>query len=322
MCGGSPHDEVWVIRMLNTNHVTVVIPVLNEAKAIGLVIDELVSHGIPPTSIVVVDGHSVDGSDKIARSRGVAVVYQDGKGKADAVRKGLEYVKTRYAIVMDGDYTYPSKYIPLLLEKAVRDRCVEVIGARVNGRENIPLVNRFGNRVITAAFNILHGTRLRDVLSGMYVIDVGELHDMLFETRGFSIEIEMATHVVSNGLEICEVPIDYRARIGEKKLKTVDGLRIALDLIRSVWRYNPVMLIFLLSSLLLIPGLVLGGYVAYHYFFTGIKYYVRGLIAIILTVVGFNSLLLAILSIYLKRMEVRIRRGIRLLQEQISKSHH
>lgn len=41
----------------------------------------------------------------------------------------------------------------------------EVIVVRGN-RKNIPLINRFGNWVITKMFNILFGTRLKDVLSG------------------------------------------------------------------------------------------------------------------------------------------------------------
>jgi len=67
-----------------------------------------------------------------------------------------------------------------------------------------------------------------------------------------------------------------------------------------------------IGALLLIPGLILGAYVAYHYFFTGMKYYIKGLIAIMLTTVGFLSMLLAILAIYLKRMEFRFMRMLRL----------
>ena len=85
---------------------------------------------------------------------------------------------------------------------------------------------------------------------------------------------------------------------------------------RLAWRYNPVFTIFAAGALLLVPGLSLGSWVAYHYFFTGIKYYVKGLVAIMLTLAGFQSLLIAILALYLKRMEYRLNRRIMEIQEE------
>jgi len=61
----------------------------------------------------------------------------------------------------------------------------------------------------------------------------------------------------------------------------------------------------------IVPGLALGAYVAYHYFFTGIKYYVKGLIAIFMVLAGLQLLVAAILSLYLKRVELRIMRAIK-----------
>ena len=88
----------------------------------------------------------------------------------------------------------------------------------------------------------------------------------------------------------------------------IHGLLILREMVRLAWRYNPVFLLFASASLILVPGLIIGGWVAYHYIFAGIKYYVKGVVAIILTLAGFQSLLLAIVSLYLKRMEYRINR--------------
>ena len=300
--------------------ITVVIPTLNEAEAIGKVIDELVQVGVPKENIVVVDGGSSDGTVEVARSKGVKVVFQEGKGKTDAVKTGLKHVTTEYALVIDGDYTYPAKHVPELLEKACREGLDEVIGYRFKGRENIPLINRFGNWVLIKTFNLLFGTKLKDVLSGMYIIRKTALSDAFFETKGFSVEAELAAHIASTTGRIGEVPIEYRRRIGESKLSILDGVKIGLNMVFLAWRYNPVFFIFTMGALLLIPGLILGAWVAYHYFFTGIKYYVKGLVAIILTLAGFQSLLLAILSLYLKRWEQRLTRRLNELRLNIRKT--
>jgi dolichol-phosphate mannosyltransferase len=292
--------------------VTVVIPTLNEVRAIGRVLEEVLALGIPRESVVVVDGGSTDGTVEVASSYGVVVLPQEGRGKADAVKTGLKYVRTPYVVVMDGDYTYPARYIPKLLEVLTSGDCDLVVGARVLGEGSQGVLFRFGNRVLTAFFDLMFGARLRDVLSGMYAARLADLREVAFEMGGFSLESEVVAHFASLG-RVCEVPIEYRPRLDPeaKKLRVVHGLRIALDMLRLTWRYNPVFTIFALGALLLIPGLALGAWVGYHYLFTGIKYYVKGLIAIVTTLVGLLFLALAIITLYIRRTELRLRRYIR-----------
>ncbi|MEM1844569.1 MAG: glycosyltransferase [Ignisphaera sp.] len=301
--------------------VSVIIPVLNEEKAIGMVIDEIVSIGISRDNIVVVDGGSSDRTVEIAKSRQVLVVPQEGRGKADAVRTGLRYVSTPYVVVIDGDGTYPAKYIPAMLEALESNRCDLVIGARIYGHGSQKPVFRFGNKVLTKFFNILFGTNLRDVLSGMYMARVDELSTIGFEMDGFSLESEIVSHFASFG-NICEIPIEYRSRVDPKakKLNVFHGLKIAKDIVRLMWRYNPTLFISSIGILMLIPGLVLGGYTAYHYFFTGIKHYVKGVIAVILTATGLISFVVAVLSLYIKRFEIRITRQLEKIRKEMTKN--
>lgn len=208
--------NISVIVMERFNEeVTVVIPTLNEAEAIGLVLDELLDLGV--RNIIVVDGHSKDGTVEIVREKGIRLVFQRGKGKADAVLEGLRLAETEFVLFMDGDYTYPAEHVFDLYALA-REGADEVIGRRVYGQSSSSFLFRLGNRLLTSMFNLLFGTRLSDVLSGMYVIRKRAVEDMLFKTRGFSIESEIAAHIASTGGRIEEVPIKYRRRISKKKL--------------------------------------------------------------------------------------------------------
>ncbi|WP_243675872.1 hypothetical protein [Vulcanisaeta distributa] len=86
-------------------------------------------------------------------------------------------------------------------------------------------------------------------------------------------------------------------------------------MVRLTIRYNPMLILFLLGALLLIPGLALGAYVGYWYIFYGIKYYLKGgLIAIIMTLIGLQFLGMAAMAIYMKRMEYRLRKAIESLR--------
>jgi len=286
--------------------INVIIPTLNEEQGIGRVLDELSELGVPLRNVIVVDGNSVDRTREIAREKGAVVVIQEGRGKADAIKTGIRHADKDYVLVMDGDCTYPPSEIPRLLQACAEKSCDEVIGARLNGKENIPALHRFGNKLLTMFFNALFGTGLKDVLSGMYLVKKDSLVGALFEFRGFSVESEIAAHIAGTGGRVCEVPITYKKRCGEAKLRALHGFNIALDMLRLSWRYNPASTIFIIGVVILIPGLILGAYAGYHYFFTGIKYYVKGLAAIIMTLTGLMSISLGILSLYLKRLEFRL----------------
>ncbi|MCX8205582.1 MAG: glycosyltransferase family 2 protein, partial [Candidatus Nezhaarchaeota archaeon] len=285
---------------VSKDSVTVVIPTYREEEAIGAVLDELSEEGY--RNILVVDGYSEDRTVEIARSRGVEVIYQEGRGKADAVKTGIKYVKTPYLVVMDGDHSYDPRDIEKLLKYV--DTHDEVIGVR--DRKNISLLHRFGNRVITKIFNTLFGTNLRDVCSGMYLLKTDIAKEIDFESRGFGAEVEIAAHIASTGGRIGEADISYRKRLGESKLKYHHGFSILFSALKLTLKYNPVFLFLAVSSLALIPGLAIVGYVAYKLLFLGVKHHIWAIIGVMISGVGFIALLLALVVLYIKRFEYRV----------------
>jgi len=291
------------------DEITVIIPTLNEAEAIGKVVDELKGKGF--TKIIVVDGHSKDGTFEIAKSKGVEVVIQDGVGKADAIKSVLQYIDSQYILVMDGDYTYDPDDVEKMFKYANNND--EVIAARTGGKKNIPLFNRLGNRIITSFFNLLFGTSLKDVLSGMYLIktDIGK--DVWFEFRGFSLEVEMAAHVATTSRKIVDISGNYRSRLGNAKLRKTQGLTILFDVIRLALRYNPTFVILAAGSLFLIPAAVMLSYVAIDLLLHNVKHFIWAIIGVTIGGVGMVSLLLSIMALYIKRMEYR-------MTEKINKS--
>ena len=147
--------------------VTVVLPTLNEEAAVGQVVHELRQAGY--RNILVIDGYSTDGTVKVAEANGCPVVLQHSMGKCGAIETAIENVKTPFMLVMDCDCTYDPKDIETFLAHA--KMYDQIIGVRTNGRGNISRLNRFGNWLITNTFNVLMGTKLSDVCSGMYLIN-------------------------------------------------------------------------------------------------------------------------------------------------------
>jgi len=287
------------------DRVTIVLPTLNEEAAIGKVIDEIKAEGY--SRILVVDGYSKDKTVEIAREKGADVVYQHGVGKAGAIKTAIEHVNTPYILFMDGDYTYDPKDISKFLEHA--ESYDEIIGFRVN-RKNIPILNRFGNWVISKTFNLLTGSSIRDVCSGMYLIKTSKAKELSIETSSFDVEVEIAMQVLANG-EVTEVPINYRKRIGKPKLSSFKhGIRIIFTIFNLARFYNPAFLLAFLTALTGIPGIIIYVWVLYRLVFLGIWHSGWALLGTALVILGGQGLILSTLALLLKRMERRIMKAL------------
>jgi glycosyltransferase involved in cell wall biosynthesis len=237
---------------LDRDSVTIVLPTKNEEQAVGSVIDEVRSCGY--SKIVVVDGHSTDRTVQIARSKGVEFVLQHGRGKRDAVLTALRVARTKYSLLMDADMTYDAHDIDNLLSHM--RGYDQVVGIRVPQPEAMSSLHVFGNRFLTRVYNLLFGTRLSDVLSGMYLLDTEFARTLQFELGELTVEQEILAQTTAIG-RVGELPINYRRRLGKAKTHTWrQGIRDLLAMISIARRYSPVLLFGLTSILAIIPAAI------------------------------------------------------------------
>ena len=288
---------------IGKHEVTIVLPTLNEEEAIGPVIDELKAEGF--SNILVIDGYSTDRTVSIAKEKGARIVYQHGSGKASAIKTGIEHASTPYILIMDADFTYDAKDAWKFLEHA--DRYDEVIGFRID-RNNIPRLNRLGNWLITKAFNLLTGSSLKDVCSGMYMLKAERARslDIGSPGSGFGIEAEIAMQISATG-DIAEVPIGYRRRLGSPKLKPLrDGFAIMATIFSLAKTYNPSFLFAILTGLAFVPGIAIYAWTLYRLLFLGVWHSGWALLGTALIILGGQGLILSMVSLLMKRMEKRI----------------
>jgi len=289
---------------VSKNDITVVLPTLNEEKAIGQIICELKQSGYH--NVLVVDGYSTDATTKVAESNGGRVISQHSRGKCGAIETAVENVKTPYMLIMDGDCTYDPKDIERFFVHA--EKYDQIIGVRTNGRRNIPKLNQFGNWLLTKTFNVLMGTKLSDVCSGMYLIKTDVARELELNTNGFDVEAEIAAQTATMG-KVTEVPIDYRKRVGYQKLS---AWRHGFQIIRTIFalsrRYNPALLFSAIVALLAIPAAILLGWVALEVFLYGVWHSGYALTGLMLMILASQGLTVATISIMLRRMEKRITR--------------
>lgn len=217
----------------------VLIPAYREARGIGPVIAE-VQDAIDAT-ILVVNRPDGDSTGAVARATGVTVVDQTGRGKGDAVRIGLEYVRdhygrARYIGMIDADYTYPTFAMDSMRRiLADNPEVGMVVGRRQNIANNGTASRAFawGNHVLARLHQRLNRVSLDDPLSGLRLFRAEAVRDFAPRARGFDIECELNDFVRNEkGLAISEVPIGYRQRVGQKKLRFRHGLIILMRMVR------------------------------------------------------------------------------------------
>ena len=215
----------------SNSDVMVIVPTLNEEEGIGPTLREL-REILEDPYYLVVDGRSVDGTVEIAGKMGADVVVQEGRGKGLAIAQALKHVNagTRYVVLIDADYTYPAEYIPKMIEILEENSDVGMVtGNRFNDSFDLKAMGNahyIGNRFLAFMQYLLNGVKLRDPLTGLRVVRWEILKDWKPKSKGFDVEAELNHLVEKRGYYLLEIPIHYRKRLGEKKLKLRHGFTI------------------------------------------------------------------------------------------------
>lgn len=211
------------------NDSIVLLPTYREPAGVKLVIREL--RDIFDPFILVVDRPAGDYTGNNARKLGATVLTQKSKGKGAAIKDALEYLEYRrinhkYVIMMDADYTYPAKYIPEMIDVLESNPDVGMVCGRRPGSRNLDKYH-LGNLLLRFAHLILNGITIQDPCTGLRIIRYDIMKNWRPKSKGFDIECEI-NHFINRikGFKVVEIPIEYRIRIGEKKLSVKHGLTI------------------------------------------------------------------------------------------------
>jgi SAM-dependent methyltransferase len=207
--------------------VSVIIPARNEKGNIENALKRMPNMG-RHTEVIFVEGHSTDGTLaeikrvcwKYSKKWNVKYYIQDGKGKADAVRKGFSKANEDILMILDADLTVRPEDLTKFYD-AITSRKGEFInGTRLVyplEKEAMRTLNILGNKFFSMIFSWLLEQRLKDTLCGTKVISRINYKKLIKNRQYFGEfdpfgDFDLIFGAAKMNLKIIEVPIHYQAR--------------------------------------------------------------------------------------------------------------
>jgi len=217
---------------------SIVIPVLNEERTIGQVVEHVLETHFEKEVIVVDDGSS-DGTLQALeafRQRPEVKILQHPRrrGKGAALRTGFAEATGDVVITQDADGEYHPEEYRDLLRPISRGWADAVYGTRFVGTRRVFLfTHRLGNWAVNAVANVLYDATLTDLETGFKAIRRDVLQRLQLRSDDFRIEVEITAKLFKHQFRVYEVPISYSGRsyAEGKKLTWTDGVLALLALV-------------------------------------------------------------------------------------------
>ena len=217
--------------------ITVVIPALNEEKTIGKVLREIPVSTLRDmgyeTQILVIDNGSRDKTANVARHYGANVIVQPVRGYGNAYKAGFANATGDIIATGDADLTYPFEDLPKLIAIMETEELDFISTNRLEhvNPEAMTPSHVFGNKVLTTLTRVLFDFPFGDSQSGMWIFRRSVWEALHVHSAGMSFSEELKIEAAIRGFRCAEIPINYRARVGESKLNSFkDGTKVAFEI--------------------------------------------------------------------------------------------
>ncbi len=289
----------------------VTIPAYNEEGTIASVIQGIPRQiaGIDSVEVLVVNDGSTDNTAEEAR-RGAAdriVSHESNQGLGVTFRHALESALEMGADIIvntDADGQFDTLDIPRLIEPILKGEADFVTASRFldkGAEQRMPWVKKFGNRSFTRTISYLLGQRFSDTQCGFRAYS-REAALMLNTFGRFTYTQEVFIDLVSKEMRVREIAIQVKERKkGKSKIVThwyTYGIRALLIIVRSFRDYQPMKFFGYLGLAALLPGLIAGLFLLYHWVRTGRTSPYTSLLylVVVLVIVAFLFFVLALVA--------------------------
>ena len=284
------------------------IPAYNEEATIGKALAALPRSvpGFSSVETLVIDDGSTDATSERAREAGAGRVVRltTNRGLAEAFSVGLSEALTMGADVIvnfDADLQYDPADIPALVAPVLEGRADFTIGDRGPGQlahfsPSKRLLQRMGSWVVRQA----SGIQVTDAVSGFRAVSAEAARRINVFSK-LTYTLETLIQAGYKGLRVVSVPVRAHPSVRPSRLFTSTFKYVLLqgsNVLRITALYKPMKVFSIAGGLFMLAGAALGvRFLAYYFFGRNPGGHLQSLIlAAVLIVVGFQTLLIALLA--------------------------
>ncbi len=290
-------------------NIAITIPAYNEEKTIGLLIGRIKkvlnnSQYKSQYKVLVVDDGSKDKTPIVAKKAG-AIVYSHPKnyGLAEAFRTGIEKsieLDSDVIVNIDADMQYQADEIPKLIDEIKDGKYDLVLGSRFKGTiEEMPLIKRLGNIAFSKVVSQITGFPISDAQTGFRAFNRA-VAEKLNIRSDHTYTQEQIIRAVNQKFRLKEVPIYFSKRKDKSRLISNPfsyAIRAWINILRIYRDYQPLKFFGILGTFIFSIGFIIGIYMLYLHFTTGISgHFALLMLNIVILSVGFQLLTLAFLA--------------------------
>jgi glycosyltransferase involved in cell wall biosynthesis len=193
--------------------VLIAVPVYNEKKYVGRVLDKILSFW---PDVLVVDDGSTDGTSAILAERTDIRLISQSRNKgygqslidafAYADREGFDWV-----ITMDCDEQHEPEMIPTFIREIEQDQFDLISGSRYlhpRGDDDLPPTDRRAvNQTITTTLNDLFSFGITDAFCGFKAHRVSAMRRLRLDEPGYAFPLQLWPQAAAARFRVKEIPV-------------------------------------------------------------------------------------------------------------------
>ncbi|MFA6436044.1 MAG: glycosyltransferase family 2 protein [Candidatus Gracilibacteria bacterium] len=212
-----------------------ILPIYNESKYIGNVIQEAKSY---VDVVIAVDDGSQDASYEISKKAGALALHHTiNLGKSAALKTGVTAalkLGIEIIIFMDSDGQHLPKDLPRFIEPIEKEGYDMIIGARKGGQK-MPFLRKWGNKMLEWAAFFLFKCAFNDIQSGYRAFRANVYPQLDWKAESYYADAEMTIRAVKYHLKCKQIFIDTIYYDDFKGMTVVDGLNLLFQIF--IWRF-------------------------------------------------------------------------------------
>jgi glycosyltransferase involved in cell wall biosynthesis len=197
---------------------SIILPTLNEEIGIVKTLSQINELDIDK-EVLVVDGLSTDATVENAKRLGAKIILEKRRGKGVAMATGVRNAKGEFIAFLDGDGTYPPRYL-FTMQELAKEHDVVVASRLLNKEGSTGSLHNFVHyHLFPLLFKRVYYGKFKttEPITGMRVMRKSVWNQLDLKSTNFAIETEMEVEMAKRKMTVAEIPIPCIKRIGKSK---------------------------------------------------------------------------------------------------------